>query len=82
MGGTPINFPAPCDYILTFTKSVGFATDIPIVPVIIPAAIFCKIVGYYPGYRGPHIMSLTGVYNPILNPAKTIYLYRPALNPP
>jgi len=54
---------------------------IPIVPVIIPVKIFYPTLGYTPSGRGPVIMSLMGVYKPILKPANTNYLYNPADNP-
>ena len=43
-----------------FTTSVGLATEIPIAPVVIPANIFYKSVGFTPGAKGPVIVSLTG----------------------
>ena len=69
LGGIPYIIPTPYDYILTFTRSVGLAIEIAIVPVNIPAAIFWRRVGFYPSFKGPVIKSLTGLYKPILNPA-------------
>jgi len=45
-GGIPYIIPTPYPYILTFTRSVGFATEIAKDPVIIPAKIFYKRDGY------------------------------------
>ena len=49
---------------------------------MIPVIIFYPTLGYYPSPRGPVIISLIGVYKPILKPANTNYLCNPADNPP
>lgn len=51
------------------------------VPEIIPAKIFTLREGFSPGLSSPDIMFLIGVYNPILSPANTIYLCKPADSP-
>jgi hypothetical protein len=63
------------------TTSVGFATEIPIAPVQRAANIFVVRVGFSPGFNSPAIMFLTGIYRPILRPAKINYLCKPAVKP-
>jgi hypothetical protein len=65
----PLIFPIPYACILILTKSVGFATEIAIVPVAIAVAIFYKSDGYSPSFSGPVIRFLTGIYKPTRNPA-------------
>jgi hypothetical protein len=77
----PSAIPAPYPYILILIKSVGLATVIPMVPVIIPATIFYGIVGFTPSGSGPVTISLIGTYKPILNPPYTSYLYKPGTRP-
>jgi hypothetical protein len=68
-------------YILTLTTSVGFATEIPMAPVHKAARILVLRVGFSPGLSSPAIIVLTGIYKPILRPAKRIYLCKPAERP-
>ena len=50
-------------------------------PVVRPANILTNKVGFSPGFNSPAIIFLTGMYIPILIPAKMNYLWRPALSP-
>lgn len=80
-GGIPKNFLAPYPYNLILTTSVGFAIVIAIEPEAIPAAIFYNNVGFTPSGKGPQIASRIGTYIPIRRPAKTHYLWNPAVRP-
>jgi hypothetical protein len=51
------------------------------VPVQSAAKTLVAKVGFSPGLSSPAMMFLTGTYRPILNPANTIYLWRPAVKP-
>jgi len=77
--GTPAGN-LPSAYNLTFTTSVGLATQIPIAPVVKAAKIFLYS-GISPLKSLATYKDLTVSYRPILNEAKTICLYKPALKP-